>query len=204
VSSTKDVCLFPASLGFDTFMSRLNEVGRLDVGDDGRFCFPYVVMSSFEKLYVKCVKDIVASMSAIANHVVYIDECLPQNCSFHRPFPSWFTPEQSNVLRWTVSDKIALPIDDINHMMLNVTKKALGRSKKVVYVANRTVCERYITDGIRSVIRPRLANPNITYRSAQWRRLSDVPKDYMSECRPDEPFAQRNETLEYLWSRLAS
>lgn len=202
MSSLRDVCLFPASLGFDSFMSRLNEVGRLDVGNDGRFCFPDATLTSFEKLYVRCVKDIVASMTGVADHVVYVDECLPQNCSFHRPFPSWFSPESSNVMRWVASDKIALPIEDINHMMLNVTRKAIGRSKKVIYVASRTICERYITDGIRSVMGSRLVNPDITYRSAQWRRLSDVPRDYASECLPGEPFTERNETLDYLWSRL--
>jgi len=198
----KNLAILPASCVFDAFMARLDEVGSVSMGKDGMFSIPSATLTDYKRHYSGVLSGMVKSLSRHAKRIVFVDECLPQNCTFHGKLSRKSFADPDNVVRWEVDDRVDIPVDDINHMMLSETGSILAKSRKVIYLANRTLCEKYLADGVRFVIGQRLIAKDYKYVSTQWKPVLSPPDGYVGKNLPDEPFTERNEALNYLWSRL--
>lgn len=199
----RNIAVVPASLAFDRFMSRLDEVGEFGMGDDGRFRFKKASRADFRRVYMASLKGILDECIDTARHVVFVDECLPQNCvtsSCARTPPRFMEPH--NVVRWTVDEALDVPVDVMNYITLTWTKTVLGKDRRVIYLASRALPERLLLDGVRSVIGPRIANRNPKRLSSQWRRVNRYNGEWTNVYIPHVANGMLKESLEYLTSKL--
>ena len=201
VDCFRNISVIPASLVFDRFTATLHDAGRIELALDGRFRIIGATLTDYRRVYAAALNDVLSEVTPMSRRIVFVDECMPQNCVYHAEFPSDEFTDPSNVVRWLFDDSLNVPVREINWIVVATAQSVLKTWRNVLYLLNTAVCERYMLDGVMTVLGPRLANPDIKYMSSQWHPVNRIP-DGKPVDGQREPVRERDEALKYMLEML--